>query len=297
MVVPFTHRRDVADLTRAIDRLLEVAATRKRRRDLDRLERRFAAALRKVFRKQERAVVRALRGLKLAEASVYREMLHGPASGIVVSPSTYRMMREAAEPDWEALYDTAAAESDDAFTEALTTFLTLAISAGAVGLLVQLGLPATAITMPTMTAAGYAQTYAAELVAGINEVTKAEIRRIIANAVKQGLTSGQVAAELRATYATFYTASKPGTLDRAARIAYTELANAYEAGAEAAAVAAGNVEKSWVTMNDTRVDAECRGNEAQGWIPIGDAFSSGHMRPLAHPGCRCRAEYRRVVNE
>jgi len=45
--------------------------------------------------------------------------------------------------------------------------------------------------------------------------------------------------------------------------------------------------KSWLTVGDDRVCELCAGNEAVGWIPVDDAFPSGHMHPLAHNCCRC----------
>ena len=81
-------------------------------------------------------------------------------------------------------------------------------------------------------------------------------------------------------------------------VAVTEVGNAYEAGT------AGTIrqleqtglamEKSWLTVGDDRVDDECAGNEAAGWIPATAAFPSGHDRPLAHPACRCTLLFRRA---
>ena len=45
--------------------------------------------------------------------------------------------------------------------------------------------------------------------------------------------------------------------------------------------------KEWVTAGDDRVSPECRGNEAEGIIPVNQAFSSGVMVPPQHPSCRC----------
>jgi hypothetical protein len=50
-------------------------------------------------------------------------------------------------------------------------------------------------------------------------------------------------------------------------------------------------EKRWVTVGDDRVCPLCHGNEAQGGIPIEQAFQSGHQYPTAHPRCRCVLSY------
>ena len=47
------------------------------------------------------------------------------------------------------------------------------------------------------------------------------------------------------------------------------------------------MEKYWSTIGDDKVCDVCRENEGAGWIPLDDAFPGGHMRPLAHDGCRC----------
>jgi len=47
------------------------------------------------------------------------------------------------------------------------------------------------------------------------------------------------------------------------------------------------MEKSWLTCGDDTVCEICNGNAEAGWIPLDEPFPSGHMRPLAHDGCRC----------
>ena len=56
--------------------------------------------------------------------------------------------------------------------------------------------------------------------------------------------------------------------------------------------------RRWVTVQGTSaasispVDAVCLRNAAAGWIPMGQPYPSGHMRPTAHPNCRCHEEAR-----
>lgn len=81
--------------------------------------------------------------------------------------------------------------------------------------------------------------------------------------------------------------------ERREGIARTEMRLATEAGNQNAAKSGDKNWKVWITAGDSAVDEDdCQPNEAQGWIPIKDAFSSGHDTPPAHPNCRCTASYR-----
>ena len=81
---------------------------------------------------------------------------------------------------------------------------------------------------------------------------------------------------------------------RAGMVARTETATALGQGQRAAAIADGRDEKRWITQgaSDPRVDQVCLDNEAQGWIPLGDPFKSGHDTIPAHPSCQCVCVYR-----
>lgn len=85
---------------------------------------------------------------------------------------------------------------------------------------------------------------------------------------------------------------------RSLLIGRTETDNAFEAGkfvlAQAAHAEGWVLEKFWRTMRDNRVMPICRHNESDGWIPLLSQFSSGHLHPLAHVGCRCWTLYRWV---
>jgi hypothetical protein len=49
--------------------------------------------------------------------------------------------------------------------------------------------------------------------------------------------------------------------------------------------------KTWVTSQNERVCPICTGNEAQGLIPIQQAFQNRSMYQPAHPNCRCAVNY------
>ncbi len=75
-------------------------------------------------------------------------------------------------------------------------------------------------------------------------------------------------------------------------IAKTEMSQAVGDANRAIAESRGQKLKAWITAGDARVDDACEGNEAEGWIPIKDAFSSGSQHNPDHPECRCTVTYR-----
>lgn len=147
----------------------------------------------------------------------------------------------------------------------------------------------------------YFKEYGVNLLREINDTTRDEIRRIIANGLENGDSYTKIAQAIKAQFAAY--AAKPKApkfiRSRAELVAVTELGNAYQAGNIAAIRGAMDTglrfEKSWLTVGDNRVDPHCKANQAQGWIDIDDTFSSGVDRPLDHPGCRCVLLFRRVA--
>lgn len=57
------------------------------------------------------------------------------------------------------------------------------------------------------------------------------------------------------------------------------------------------MEKSWSAVDDGKDCESCKKNEQAGWIPLNQAFPSGHQIPLAHAGCRCDLRIRRKKEE
>lgn len=80
--------------------------------------------------------------------------------------------------------------------------------------------------------------------------------------------------------------------DRRKTIAQTEQRMATENGKAALANARGAQFKRWITAQDDLVSDMDEANQAQGWIKIGDSFSSGDDQPPSHPNCRCTVVYR-----
>ena len=139
---------------------------------------------------------------------------------------------------------------------------------------------------------------AAGRVTKINETTRQSLRVLLTSAMEEGWGYDKTAKAIREQFDGF--AGKRPQLhirNRARLVAVTEAGEAYEhgnlsVGKELAGMGL-EMEKSWLTVGDSRTSELCRGNQAAGWIPINAAFPSGHDRPLGHPACRCCALYRR----
>lgn len=141
---------------------------------------------------------------------------------------------------------------------------------------------------------------AAERIAGIDETTLNLLRPLIEQAIAENWAYTKLAAALRKLFKDFGRAVPQRHLrDRAELIAVTEIGQAYIDGqldnAERLARGGAVLEKSWLTVGDDRVSDGCRGNAGAGWIPLAQAFPSGHGGPLRFPGCRCALQMRRRV--
>ena len=157
----------------------------------------------------------------------------------------------------------------------------------------------------------YLQEHGADLVKKLNETTRDDMRHVLAYARENGWSYDKTAAAIQERYKGYYDpgswwnfdAPRPqGHIDtRAHLIAVTESGNAYEAGSwlTAQQLMDGGLlmEKRWTVAADERDCEICDGNAAEDWIPAGDEFSSGDLYPLAHPGCRCDAQYRKAEDD
>lgn len=76
-------------------------------------------------------------------------------------------------------------------------------------------------------------------------------------------------------------------LERAAKIAITEITRLMAMAALSVYQHAGHTRVRWVTEHDSRVCPACAANEAAGDWPLGVPFPSGAPWPPQHPGCRC----------
>lgn len=130
-------------------------------------------------------------------------------------------------------------------------------------------------------AVAYAKARAAELVSGIDEATRDDLKGIIANGLSENIGMDVIADNIRDAYAF--------SDERAGLIARTEITMANQTGAlEGMKLARGagvKLKKVWVPDDDACED--CQANGDQGPIDLDEDFVSGDDAPPAHPHCEC----------
>ena len=165
-----------------------------------------------------------------------------------------------------------------AFGEAISAAITKAGEQLAKELGLGIGVPETAMNRYLE------QNSLSKLTGDMEATTTQRLRDAIAEAVRNSGTADDIVAAIESTMGNFSTV-------RAEMVAQTEVNSAYNFGRHEIASAAGMREKSWATESGDPCPA-CTANEAQGWIPIGDAFASGDQMPTAHPRCYCSLDFR-----
>ena len=142
------------------------------------------------------------------------------------------------------------------------------------------GIPIAYEGPPVRVAVDWAEKHAATLVTQMGDETKRRLAHVISRGIegKRGIPG--LARDIRSTFADM-------TKHRSELIARTETATALSEASLDSMADMGVEGKEWVSVGDDRVSDECRRNEAQGVIPVGQAFSSGAKAPPQHPDCRC----------
>ena len=129
----------------------------------------------------------------------------------------------------------------------------------------------------------WAKDNAAELVTGVSETTRDDIREAISDGLADGLDVGEIADGL----------AEIGSFDddRADLIAETEVARANSQGAldgyRQAGEAGVHVMKEWLIASENVCD-DCQDASDQGPIELDEVFDSvDEDAPPGHPNCRC----------
>lgn len=133
---------------------------------------------------------------------------------------------------------------------------------------------------PMQGAIDWAGKHSATLVTQMAEETQRRLALTISNGIAKKRGIPGLARDIRNTFGDM-------TKYRSELIARTETAGALS---QASLDSMADMEidgKEWVTAGDDLVSDECQANEAEGVIPVGQAFSGGVMAPPQHPDCRC----------
>lgn len=264
----------MSNLLPALDRFLEVAAVVRKDQLVRPLESTFAPRIRAAFKLQEDTFMAGFETLQDQFPVAESVRLH-----------------EALRDDWVPIWEAAMIASLDAFEIPFGEFIQLALELGIQEAVATLKVDID-FDLEHPRAVSYMQGRAGDRVSLVNATTKEDIRRIVTRGVDEGKSYQQVAKELRDEYASFRVPKPQQHIrDRAELIAITEIGEGYEAGnlavAEELQASGLQMVKSWLTVGDSRVSEGCKENQGAGWIALGDAFPSGHQRPLRFPGCRC----------
>ena len=258
-------------------RLYESLAAEERDQATAGLEVRVERLMVRMFRQQQRDVIRGLAYLR---------------------PILAMRATEAASPlrSLAGRLATALGLSLEEAVSELDSWLLSAWVAGATAAVDGVGEVGISFALDNPLAVAFAEARAAEAVTQINDTTRDALRRLVVEAVDAGWSYDQLSEAIGERFEEMATG---GDNPRSRRIAVYEMGNAYEAGSETAVnelVAAGlEMEKAWLSAGDAKVRPAHQANAAQGWIPMADDFGSGDRRPPTDPGCRCTLLYRRQV--
>lgn len=199
-----------------------------------------------------------------------------------------RFSESVSDADIDPLFSDAEDATDGDMALALTDAATEGLIAGMGVATAQFNI-STSFDLHNPRAAAYMKEHGAALVTKIDEETRNLIKTVLDDGINNGWSYGKIARMIHDRYDDMSVA-------RAQRIAVYETGMAYEKG-NAVVVrdlqdGGLEMEKSWLTVGDDKVEEECLANEADGWIPADEAHSSGDMEPLQHGGCRCSELYR-----
>jgi len=260
-----------------LDLFCERAHRASKRRALAPIERKLERAMQRAFRRQGRLFVQRFGALR----GEFSEALN--------------------EGKWLAIWLTVTMETGQLFEDPIQVAARAALLAAGTSMARDLraGEIIGSFDLKNPRAVAYLREHGAALVTRINETTREEIKRIVTQGVDEGWSYDRMAKEITKRFEEFAIGKPQQHIrSRAHLVAVTEAGEAYEAGnwivAQDLRDAGVEMEKYWSTMGDDRVSAGCQANQADGWIPIDQEHSSGHMHPLRFPGCRCDELFQRV---
>lgn len=250
----------------------------------ERIERRLELALQKAFREQGRVFVRMLAKFKdrFAEAAQVRSMF---------GDDVVQLDESIPPTEWMFVFYEAAKRTFGLFEKPIDAAVQTALWQGAASMIADVGM-SIRFDLKNPRAVKYLEQYGAQQVTKINDTTRDYLNTLLTQAANEGWSYDRTAEAITERYSEFAIGKPQAHIDsRAHLIAVTETGNANLEGQMIVARDLQNagieMEKSWSTVGDDKVSDGCRTNEADGWIALDKPFSSGHMRPLRFPGCRC----------
>ena len=139
------------------------------------------------------------------------------------------------------------------------------------------GIPIAYEGPPIQQAISYAERHAAQLVTQMDAETKRRLAQAISEGIKNKRGVPGLARDIRNQFDDM-------SRRRSVMIARTETNDALSQAFMDRAKDMNIPSKEWVSHDPCEI---CGGNEGEGVVPIDHTFSSGHIRPPAHPNCRC----------
>lgn len=258
-------------LLSAAEEFVEAVARSTRMKRKEQTARRLELGLRKAFQEQGRQFERGMRQFK----------------------DRFPKIKESvAANEWMFVFHIVAQKTSKLFSEPIDAAVSASLTSGAKVTLGDLGLKVS-FDLKNPRAVKFLQDYGAKKVAEIDDTTRDYLQTLITQATEEGWSYDRTAQAIIDRYKDFAIGKPQEHIDsRAHGIAVTETGNAYAEGqlqvAKDMQDAGLEMEKAWSTVGDSKVNQFiCAPNEEQGWIPLDQAFQSGHMRPLGHPYCRC----------
>lgn len=116
----------------------------------------------------------------------------------------------------------------------------------------------------------------------LDQTTLQRIINLISSGKQDGLTIDEIASNIDDEFADI-------SYNRAFVISNTETNRAMSQGQAASMKENGVTTNSWIPAGGNTCEI-CNGNADDGYIPVGQAFSSGDTEPPAHPSCECYLE-------
>jgi hypothetical protein len=272
----------------SLDRLQEAANRVQRQRTIRKQEDKLAQIMARFFKEQKALVTPALvQHWALAES---------------VHLTTINDMYLIEDSTLDRVFDLSTADINDRYAEITQRQIEITYQLGINNTTELLNL-ALSFELDSPLAQAYLDKRGVDLLKELNTTTKARIKAIVSNGVRDGLSYDKIARDIKAEfndYAKLPARGPKQIKSRAQLIAVTEVGNAYQAAGLATVRNAMDTglkfEKKWSNTGDSRVSQGCLDNTAQGWLDIDDTFQSGDDRPLRFPGCRCALLMRKKLS-